>query len=54
MILREAWQEVYGGLQAGEREKRETCGDTCTLERWEQVRGKVGGKLDGWREGERE
>lgn len=34
--------------------KKGKCGDTSTPERWEQVRGRVGGKVDGWREGERE
>lgn len=45
--------------RAGEREKKEremwaAERDTSTHERWEQVRGRVGGEVDGWREGERE
>lgn len=62
MILREAWREVCvcGGreLRAGKREKKREMWaaerDTSTHERWEQVRGRVGGEVDGWREGERE
>lgn len=62
MILREAWREVCGGgsaPRAGEREKKEremwaAERDTSTHERWEQVRGRVGGEVDGWRKGERE
>lgn len=47
-----------GGLRAGKREKKREMWaaerDTSTHERWEQVRGRVGGEVDGWREGERE
>lgn len=42
---------VFGGVLAGERE---SCGDTSTLERWEQVGGRVGRELDRWREEEGE
>lgn len=48
----------WGRLRAAEREKTgerwAAERDTSTQERWEQVRGRVGGELDGWREGERE
>lgn len=57
MILREAWQEMCvcgGGHKQVKQRKRESCEDTSTHERWEQVRARLGGELDGWREGERE
>lgn len=55
MILREAWQEVCGGLRGGEQMnvKKGKRGDTSTPERWEQVRGRVGG-MGGWMEEGRE
>lgn len=43
-----------GAHKQVKQRKRESCEDTSTHERWEQVRARLGGELDGWREGERE
>lgn len=44
---------MWGGCEQVKERKRERCGqlgDTSTHEGWERM----GGELDGWREGERE